>query len=47
MPQREQPARGLLDVDRPSPLLDELHEPVGSIEPKLHAERVGEHTFAV
>ncbi len=45
VPKREQPARGLLDVDRPAPLLDELHEPVSRVEPQLHAERVGEHTF--
>ena len=43
----EQPPGGLLHVDRPAALLDELHQTVGGIEPELHGERVSEHTFAV
>src|SRR5436309_13305608 len=47
MPEREEPSGRLLDEDRAPPLLDELHQPVGSVEPQLHVERVSEHTFAV
>ncbi len=46
LPEREQPPRGLLGEDRAAPLLDELHEPVGGIEPELHGESVSERTFA-
>ena len=36
--EREEHAGGLLDGNRPAPLLDELHEPVGRIEGELHPE---------
>ena len=42
--QREQPSRRLLDVDRPTPLLDELDQPVGGVQPKLHAAQ-GKRTY--
>ena len=35
--QREEPARRLLGDDRSAPLLDELHEAVGGVQPQLHA----------
>jgi monovalent cation:H+ antiporter-2, CPA2 family len=41
---REEPARGLLGEDRPPPLLDELDEPVGRIEPELH-QRQNKRTY--
>ena len=37
-PEREEPPRGLLGGHRPAPLLDELDEPVGRVQAKLHGE---------
>ena len=45
--EREQPTRSLLDEDGPAPFLDELDQPVRGVQPELHAESLGEHTFAV
>ncbi len=41
----EEPPSRLLGVDRSPPFLDQLDEPVRRIQPELHDERVGEHTF--
>ncbi len=42
----EQPSRRLLRRHRSAPLLDQLDEPVGGVQPKLHRSSIGEHTFA-
>ena len=45
--EREEPPRRLLGGHRPAALLDELDEPVGRVQAKLHErETLGEHTFA-
>ena len=43
--EREQPPRSLLGEHRPAPLLDELHQPVGGVEPELHGSSLDEHMF--
>jgi hypothetical protein len=47
VPEREQSSRRLFDEHRPMPLLDELDEAVRGIQPKVHVEKVREHTFDV
>ncbi len=41
----EETAGRLLGDDGAPPLLDELHEPVGRIEPELHGTMLGEQVF--
>ncbi len=43
--EREQPPGRLLGEHRPAPLLDELHQPVGRVEPELHRSSLDEHMF--
>jgi hypothetical protein len=43
--EREQAASGLLRVDGPPPLLDQLDEPIGGIQPQLHVRSLCEHMF--
>ena len=45
VPKREEPPCGLLGIDRTAPLLDELDEPVGGIDPQLHGREPSEHVF--
>ncbi len=45
-PEREEPPRRLLGRHRSAPLLDELDEPVGGVQAKLHADdTLGERMF--